>query len=89
MTVTGDLLRQYLAKADREGFAVPAFNYSDIWDFLAIIEAAEEENAPVMLASNPLVAAEIGVELCAALGLAAMKKAKIPLIHHLDHSFSI
>ena len=89
MTVTGDTLRQYLAKADREGFAVPAFNFSDIWDFLAIIEAAEEENAPVMLASNPHVADTIGVDICAALGMAASKKANVPLILHLDHSPSI
>ena len=89
MLVNGDMLREYLAKADKEGFAVPAFNYSDIWDFLAIIEAAQEERAPVMLACNPLVAADIGVELCGALGLAAMAKATTPIIHHLDHSFSV
>ncbi len=82
-------LKTLLAKADQGGYAVPSFNYSDIWDFLAIIEAAEEESAPVIIASNPLVVTDIGVELCGALGQAAMKKAKIPLIHHLDHSFRV
>ena len=89
MEITGDTLREYLAKADREGFAVPAFNFSDIWDFLAIVEAAEEENAPVMLASNPHVADTIGVDICAAIGMTASRKAKVPLILHLDHSNSI
>jgi len=82
-------LKELLRKADEGGYAIPSFNYSDIWDFLAIIEAAEEERAPVMVASNPLVAATIGVELCGALGLAAMKKAGVPIIHHLDHSFRV
>ena len=88
MVITGDLLREYLHKADKEGFAVPAFNYSDIWDLLAITEAAEEAEAPVMFASNPLVACDIGVEICGAIGLAIMKKAEVPIIHHLDHSSS-
>jgi len=76
-----DLLR----RADAEGFAVPAFNYSDIWDFLAIVEAAEAERAPVFISSNQRVVTEIGIELCGAFGRAAMQKASVPLIHHLDH----
>jgi len=75
-----------LAAADAGGFAVPAFNYSDIWDFLAIIEAAEELDAPIFISSNQQVVTEIGIELTGAFGTAAIDKAKIPLIHHLDHS---
>ena len=89
MVITGDLLREYLRKADREKFAVPAFNYSDVWDLLAIVEAANEAKAPIMLASNPLVARDIGVELCGAMGCAVMKKAEYPVVHHLDHSSSV
>jgi ketose-bisphosphate aldolase len=75
-----------LARADAEGFAVPAFNYSDIWDFLAIVEAAEELHAPIFISSNQRVVTDIGIELCGAFGAAAMRKASVPLIHHLDHS---
>lgn len=74
-----------LHRADREGFAVPAFNYSDIWDFLGIVEAAQHLRAPVFVSSNQLVVTDIGVELCGAFGQAAMRKAETPLIHHLDH----
>jgi len=81
-----DTLRKMLANADAGGYAIPAFNYSDIWDFLAIVEAAEEMRAPIMIASNPLVVEDISVEICGAIGKAAMKKASIPLCHHLDHS---
>lgn len=82
-------MHELLVKADNSGYAIPAFNYSDIWDFLAIVEAAEEENAPIIIASHPLVVSAISVELCGAIGVAAMKKAKAPLIHHLDHSHSV
>lgn len=82
----GDFLRNMLAKADKGGYAVPSFNYSCVWDFLAIIEAAEEEKAPIMVASHSLVFNMITPEINAAMGAAAMAKANIPLIHHLDHS---
>jgi ketose-bisphosphate aldolase len=74
-----------LERADEEGFAVPSFNYSDIWDFLAILEAAEELEAPVFIASNQRVVTEIGIDICGSFGMAAMGRTGIPLIHHLDH----
>ena len=79
-------LQGLLKAADKGGYAVPAFNYSDIWDLLAIVEAAKETHAPVMFACNPLVAAQIGVEICGSMGKAIMDKAVFPLVHHLDHS---
>ncbi len=84
-----DGVRQLLARARRQGFAVPAFNYSDVWDFLAIVEAAEELSAPVFVSSHQMVVEAIGVEICGAMGGAAAAKARVPLIHHLDHSRSI
>jgi len=76
-----------LLKADAEGYAVPAFNYSDIWDLQAIVEAAEEERAIIMISANPLVMAAIGTHMNAAMGQAAMEDAKTPVLQHLDHSF--
>ena len=82
-------LRRLLKCADESGYAIPAFNYSDIWDLLAIVEAAEEERAPVIIASNPLVAREISIEICGAIGKEVMGKASVPVAHHLDHSSSV
>ena len=64
-----------LAAADAGGFAVPAFNYSDIWDFLAIVEAAEELDAPIFISSHQMVVTDIGIELCGAFGAAAIDQA--------------
>ena len=36
----GLTLKKLLRKADENGYAVPSFNYSDIWDFKAIVQAA-------------------------------------------------
>jgi ketose-bisphosphate aldolase len=80
-----EFVTELLSRADREGFAVPAFNYSDIWDFLAIVEAAEELRAPIFVSSNERVVTDIGIELCGAFAKAAAAKCTTPLIHHLDH----
>jgi len=87
--MNGLTLKKLLKDADNGGYAIPSFNYSDIWDFMAIVEAAEEEEAPIMIASNPLVVKAIGADCAGAFGVAAMARAKIPLVHHLDHSFSV
>jgi len=78
-------VHELFAQADAEGFAIPAFNYSDVWDLLAIIEAAEEEQAPILLSCHPLIIDALSLELCSAMGNAAMEKSKTPVIHHLDH----
>ncbi len=79
-------LKELLKKADEGKYAIPAFNYSDIWDLLAIIEAAEEERSPVIISSNPLVVKGIGVDYLTAINKVSVHLAKVPLIHHLDHS---
>lgn len=82
-----NILYELFARSDKEGFAVPAFNYSDIWDFMAIVEAAEEEHAPVMISSNPLVIDAFSPEMCGAIGVTGAGKAKTTIIPHLDHCF--
>lgn len=79
-------LKELLKKADEGKYAIPAFNYSDIWDLLAIIEAAEEERSPVIISSNPLIAEAIGIDYLAAIGKIGTQLAKVSLIHHMDHS---
>lgn len=77
-----ELFRQ----AEEEGFAIPAFNYSDYWDMTAIVEAAEEERSPVMLMADPPVYETISPKMCAAMGDVLTERAAVPVIHHLDHS---
>lgn len=83
--VNRDSLIRLFERADKEGFAIPAFNYSDMWDLRAIIEAAEEEHAIVMVAADPPVFEDLGHEMCAAMVDVMVQQAKVPVIHHLDH----
>jgi ketose-bisphosphate aldolase len=82
-------LQQMLADANKRGYAVPAFNFSCIWDFQAILEAAEEERSPVILASHHSVFDRLSGEIVAAIGKAAMAKATVPMVLHLDHSSEV
>lgn len=85
----GDVLRKMLKDADEGGYAVPMFNYTDLWDQLAVIEAAEELHAPIMFASIPKTVNELSPEVLGAIGVQQMKKSGIPIIHHLDHSDTV
>ncbi len=89
MKIGGDTLGRLLRDAQGSGYAIPHFNYSDIWDLLAIVEAAEEERAPVILASVPKVVNEFGPDLCGAIGRTIMERANVPIIHHLDHATEV
>lgn len=83
---TGLTLKKMLQDADKGGYAIPSFNYSDIWDLMAIIEAAEELKAPIMFAANQIVAGVLTPGVSGAMGVAFMNQASVPIIHHLDHS---
>lgn len=72
-------------EARTENFAIPAFNYSDLWDLKAIVGAAVEERSPVLVMVDLPVAEGLGMELCAAMVDVLAKQAPVPVIHHLDH----
>ena len=78
-----------LAYSDNAGFAIPAFNYSDIWELEAILMAAEEEHAIVYTASNMRVAESLGVDLLGAMGAKNYALYHGHAINHLDHSRSV
>lgn len=83
---TGAMLKKLMKDADDNGYAIPMFNYTDLWDLSAIIDAAHELHAPIMFASIPKTLNELTPEILGAIGIEIMKKATYPMIHHLDHS---
>ena len=82
-------LKELLADAQKKGYAIPAFNYSNLWDLTAIVEAANEENAPVIIACLPKVIDAFSINKCSHIGKGFVEDSKTPVIHHLDHSESI
>ena len=77
--------KELLEKADRGGYAIPAFNFNDCWDMTAIVEAAEELRAPVIIAAFRRVLETLSPEIVGAMGNAAIKTASVPVVLHLDH----
>lgn len=80
--------KEMLLKAQKEGYAVGAFNAENMEMVKAIIEAAEELKAPVMIQTTPSTVKYGTVETYAALVAAEAKKARVPVCLHLDHGSS-
>ncbi|ADL13725.1 class II fructose-1,6-bisphosphate aldolase [Acetohalobium arabaticum] len=77
-----------LTKANEEGYAVGGFNMNNLEALQAIIEAAEEENSPVILQASEGAIRYIDMEYAVAMAKAAGEKASVPVAFHLDHGGS-
>jgi fructose-bisphosphate aldolase class II len=77
--------KELLEKAMREKYAVGAFNANNIEMVQAIVEAAEEEKAPVILQASQGAIKYAGLENIAAIVKNAAAMAKVPIALHLDH----
>ena len=82
-------LSDLLQEKRRTGTAIPAFNYTDVWDLQAIVSAADKAGIAVMAASSPPVVEALGVALCHAMVSALSERCRVPIHHHLDHSRSV
>lgn len=77
-----------LLDAQKGGYAVGAFNIENMEMVKAVITAAEELKAPVMLQTTPSTVKYGTLETYAALVAAEAKKASVPVALHLDHGNS-
>ena len=77
-----------LKDAQAGGYAVGAFNVENMEMVKAVIAAAEELNAPVMLQTTPSTVKYGTLETFAGIVKAEAAKTKIPVCLHLDHGNS-
>lgn len=77
-----------LLDAQTGGYAVGAFNVENMEMVKAVIAAAQELNAPVMLQTTPSTIKYGTVETYAAIVAAEAAKASVPVALHLDHGSS-
>ena len=80
--------RQMLLDAQKGQYAVGAFNVENMEMVMAVIKAAEELYAPVMLQTTPSTVAYAGLDLYLANCRAVAEKASVPVAMHLDHGNS-
>lgn len=75
-----------LVKAQKEHYAVPAFNIHNLETFRVVIETAAELNSPVIIAGTPGTIDYSGEDYLVAIAkVAAAKHINIPFSMHLDH----
>ena len=84
LTTTVSMLRN----AQEQGFAVGAFNVENMEMAQAIISAAEELCAPVILQTTPSTVRYAGTGMYAAMVAALAQEASVPVAMHLDHGDS-
>ncbi|MBW3698208.1 tagatose bisphosphate family class II aldolase [Vibrio sp. T187] len=77
--------REMLKRAQKEGYAVPAFNMHNLETVQVIVETASEMGSPVILAGTPGTYDYAGTDYMVAICNEAAKKHDIPLVMHLDH----
>ena len=77
-----------LKDAQKGGYAVGAFNAENMEMVKAIIKAAEELKAPVMIQTTPSTVKYGTLDTYAAIVAAEAKKASVPVCLHLDHGNS-
>lgn len=80
--------KQMLSEAQEGGYAVGAFNVENMEMVKAVIAAAEELHAPVMLQTTPSTVKYGTLETYYAIVAAEAKKASVPVCLHLDHGSS-
>ena len=77
--------KQLLLKAQQGGYAVGAFNTSDLEITKAIIAAATKLKSPVIIQISEKAIAYAGLENLADIIKNEAKYAKVPVVLHLDH----
>jgi len=77
--------REILVKARKEGYAVPAFNITDMQSVMTVVKVCEEENAPCLMEAAEGTIKSYGTAYLRAIAEVAARNAKVPVALHLDH----
>ena len=77
-----------LLDAQKGGYAVGAFNVENMEMVMAVIAAAEELRAPLMLQTTPSTVKYAGLDLYLANVKTVAERATVPVCMHLDHGDS-
>lgn len=83
--------KQMLLDAQKQGYAVPAFNVENMEMVQAVVEAAQELQSPVILQTTPSTVKYADLEYFYSNAKVAAQKVTVPIAIHLDHgnSFSL
>ena len=80
--------KEMLLNAQKENYAVGAFNVENMEMVMAVMEAAEELKSPVIMQTTPSTVKYAGLDFFLANVKAAAERASVPVAMHLDHGSS-
>jgi tagatose bisphosphate family class II aldolase len=79
---------EFIYMAQKKGVAIAAFNVHNLETVQAVVEAAAEERAPVMIQTTPGTLKHAGIPYIGAMVKAAAELHRIPIALHVDHCSS-
>lgn len=82
-------LNEVLYDAKKYGYAVGSFNALDLNLFRGILQAAEEENSPVIINLGQGQFRFTPIEIMAPIMVKMAKESRVPVVIHLDHGKDI
>ncbi len=81
--------KEIMIPAAKEGWAVGAFNVTDLIQFEAVIDAAIEKRTPVIVQTSVKPSQFLGTQMMVNIYRTLAESAPVPVCLHLDHSTSI
>jgi len=81
--------KEIMVEALKGGYAVGAFNVTDLLQFEAVIDAAIEKRAPVIVQTSVKPSQFLGTDMMVAIYRTLASSAPVPVCLHLDHCTSI
>lgn len=82
-------LKEILSNADKEDYAVGAFNSPTLESARAVVEAAEEIGVPIILSHAEVHFEVTPIEIMGPILVNLAKNAKVPVTVHLDHGSNL
>ncbi|QQG50213.1 MAG: class II fructose-bisphosphate aldolase [Candidatus Berkelbacteria bacterium] len=78
-------LTKILALADEGHYAIGGFNMTTLESAMAVVEAGEQEDSPVILQISEKTIDYMGLDLAFAIAKTLADRAKVPVCVHFDH----
>ena len=81
--------KKMLARAKKNGYAVGAFNFSNLETLQAIVAASEKAGAPVIVQASESAVKYAGGKMLVSMVKTLAESSKIDIALHLDHGSSL
>ena len=81
--------KEIMVEALKGGYAIGAFNVTDLLQFEAVIDAAIEKKAPVIVQTSVKPSQFLGTNVMVAIYRTLAETAPVPVCLHLDHCTDI